>query len=204
MASQGGSSESKRILFEREALPHLDAIYGAALHLARNRDDANDLVQETILRAYRFFHQFSPGTNCRAWLLTILYNAFRNGYRRGMREQAAASAAEFEREIENGTVTGDHARNNPETIVLGGLLDHEVESALDALPEEFRAAILLVDIQELSYQETARVLDVPIGTVRSRLSRGRAIMRRALQAFAQNRRLAHPESKPMRGKQGSG
>jgi RNA polymerase sigma-70 factor, ECF subfamily len=200
MASHSGSGDGKRALFEREALPHLDAIYSAALHLARNRDDATDLVQETILRAYRFFHQFSPGTNCRAWLLTILYNAFRNGYRRSIREQAAASAAEFERQIDAEAASGDPVQNNPEHVVLGNLLDHEIETALDRLPEEFRAAILLVDLEELSYCEAARVLDVPIGTVRSRLSRGRSMMRRALSVFAQDRGLTRPEPKPMRGK----
>lgn len=187
MAAQGG--ESKRKLFEREALPHLDAVYAAALHLARNRDDANDLVQETVLRAYRFFHQFSPGTNCRAWLMTILYNAFRNGYRRSGREQVAGSVADYERELEAESSRPEAARNNPETIVFEQLMDHEVESALKALPEDFRTAVLLVDVEELSYQEAAAVLKIPIGTVRSRLSRARATMRRELHSMACKRGL---------------
>jgi RNA polymerase sigma-70 factor, ECF subfamily len=188
MAGQGGSGEGKRGAFEREALPHLDALYAAALHLSRNREDANDLVQETVLRAYRFFHQFSPGTNCRAWLLTILYNAFRNGYRRSTREQVGSSPGDYERELEESAKL-DPAKSNPETIVFAQLMDHEVEDALKSLPEEFRAAIVLVDVNELSYQEAAEVLKVPIGTVRSRLSRGRAIMRQALLGFAAARGL---------------
>ncbi len=180
--AQGG--ESKRGLFEREALPHLDALYAAALHLARNRDDANDLVQETVLRAYRFFHQFSPGTNCRAWLLTILYNVFRNRYRRSFREQVAATPQEYERIVEVESGKGESTQDNRETLVFAQLKDDEVERALKALPEEFRTAILLVDVEELTYQEAAEALKVPIGTVRSRLSRGRALMRRELHNLA--------------------
>ena len=189
MAGQEGRGEGKRAAFESEALPHLDAVYAAALHLARNREDANDLVQETVLRAYRFFHQFSPGTNCRAWLLTILYNAFRNRYRRSSREQPAPSSAEYERSVEAESWKQETGQNNPESIVFEQLMDHEVQSALESLPEEFRSAILLVDVEELSYQEAAKVLGIPIGTVRSRLSRGRAIMRSALHGFAHARGL---------------
>jgi RNA polymerase sigma-70 factor (ECF subfamily) len=180
-------SETRRKLFEQEALPHLDAVYAAALHLARNPHDANDLVQETILRAYRFFHQFSPGTNCRAWLLTILYNVFRNGYRQSMREQVSPGPDDFDRELE--ARSAELAHDSLENAVLGQLMDHEVESALAALPDEFKAAILLVDVEEFSYLEAAEVLSVPIGTVRSRLSRGRSMMRRALQNLARARGL---------------
>jgi RNA polymerase sigma-70 factor, ECF subfamily len=157
--------------------------------LARSRDDAKDLVQETVLRAYRFFHQFSPGTNCRAWLLTILYNAFRNGYRHSAREHVAPSAEDYQRGLEAESSRPEASQSNPETILFGQVLDHEVEQALAALPEEFRTAILLVDVEELTYQEAADVLKIPIGTVRSRLSRGRGIMRQALQNLANARGL---------------
>ncbi len=100
MAEKGGTGEDRRRRFEEEALPHLDALYSMALRLSRNSDDAGDLLQETVLRAYRFFHQFEAGTNCRAWMLTILFNNFRNGYRKSSREQPAASSEEFERKIE--------------------------------------------------------------------------------------------------------
>lgn len=195
MAQKGPIATDQRKLFEREALPHLDALYAAALRLARNTDDANDLLQETILRGFRFFHQFTPGTNCRAWLLTILYNIFRNGYRRGAREQVATSAEDFERWADTDSVHAQDAPRNPEQIVLEGVLDHEVEQALGALPEDFRTVILMVDIEELSYEEAARVLELPIGTVKSRVSRGRAAMRRRLQDFA----LARGLRKPMAG-----
>jgi RNA polymerase sigma-70 factor (ECF subfamily) len=184
--------EDRRKLFEQEALPHLDALYAAAVRLSRNTDDANDLLQETILRGYRFFHQFTPGTNCRAWLLTILYNIFRNGYRRGAREQVSPSAEEFERRADTENVHSPDAPANPEQIVLDGILDHEVEEALNALPEEFRTVILMVDIEELSYEGVAKVLELPIGTVKSRVSRGRASMRRQLQNFAIARGLKRP------------
>jgi RNA polymerase sigma-70 factor (ECF subfamily) len=191
MAQKGPIAADQRELFEREALPHLDALYAAALRLTRNADDANDLLQETILRGFRFFHQFTPGTNCRAWLLTILYNIFRNGYRRGAREQVAASAEDFERWADTDSVHSS-APANPEQIVLEGVLDHEVEQALAALSEDFRTVILMVDIEELSYEEAARVLELPFGTVKSRVSRGRASMHRRLQDYAVARRLKKP------------
>ena len=100
MADKSGTGADRRKRFEDEALPHLDALYSMAIRLARNPDDANDLLQETVLRAYRFFHQFESGTNCRAWMLTILFNNFRNGYRKSTREQPASSADEFERKVE--------------------------------------------------------------------------------------------------------
>ncbi len=180
MARKSGTAMDKRLAFEREALPHLDAIYTAALRLARNADDANDLAQETILRAYRFFDQFTPGSNCRAWMLTILYNNFRNSYRRGARERPADSADEFSGEIDANSLDADQSRINPEELLSSRMTGQRIELALAALPDEFREALILVDVQELNYQEVADVLGVPLGTVKSRVSRGRALMRRAL------------------------
>ena len=184
MGEKAGGRQAQRELFEEQALPHLDNLYSAALHLTRNPADAKDLLQDTVLRAYRFFHQFTPGTNCRAWLLTILYNCFRNDYRRASREKTSVAPENFEREIETQSLRSDPPRQDPESMLFDKLLDHEVEQALEMLPEEFRSAILLVDIEELNYQEASRALAVPVGTVRSRLSRGRAMMREALRAFA--------------------
>ncbi len=181
-----GSAERRRV-FEEQALPHLDAVYTMAVRLARNPDDANDLLQETVLRAYRFFHQFEPGTNCRAWLLSILYNNFRNGYRRSAREQPAASAEEFQQRIETESLRGQSASRDPEAIVSEAGVDHKVADALAALPAEFREALLLVDVQDLSYQEVSSVLKIPIGTVKSRVSRGRALLRTALAGYARER-----------------
>jgi RNA polymerase sigma-70 factor, ECF subfamily len=187
MEDKGGSE--KRGLFEREALPHVDALYSAALRLSRNPDDARDLLQETVLRAYRFFHQYTPGTNCRAWLLTILYNNFRNGYRGADREQVSLTPEDFEREVEGLSVRGDQRLSNPEMLISERVLDHEVAAALNALPSDFRTVLMLVDVQELNYQEVAQVLGIPIGTVKSRVSRGRQMMRVALGAFARRRGL---------------
>ena len=187
MADKIGSGADRRRRFEDEALPHLDALYTMALRLSRNPDDANDLLQETVLRAYRFFHQFESGTNCRAWMLTILFNNFRNGYRKSSREQPASSAEEFERKVEGESLRTDPAGSNPEALLSGQGMEGEVETALGGLPAEFREAILLVDIEELSYQEVSGVLNVPIGTVKSRVSRGRAILRDVLASFAKER-----------------
>jgi len=187
MADKSGTGTDRRKRFEDEALPHLDALYTMAIRLARNPDDANDLLQETVLRAYRFFHQFETGTNCRAWMLTILFNNFRNGYRKYSREQPASSPEEFDRKVEGESLRTDPAGSNPEALLSGHGMEAEVETALGGLPPEFREAILLVDVEELSYQEVSGVLDVPIGTVKSRVSRGRAILRDALTNFAKER-----------------
>jgi RNA polymerase sigma-70 factor, ECF subfamily len=162
-------------------------LYTMAIRLARNPDDANDLLQETVLRAYRFFHQFESGTNCRAWMLTILFNNFRNGYRKSSREQPSSTSEEFERKVESESLRVDPAGSNPEALLSGQGMEGEVETALADLPAEFRDAILLVDVEELSYQEVSGVLDIPIGTVKSRVSRGRAILREALTSFAKAR-----------------
>jgi RNA polymerase sigma-70 factor, ECF subfamily len=185
MAAKRGRANDQRFLFEQVALPHLDAVYTAALRLSHNRDDAKDLLQDTILRAYRFFDQFTKGTNCRAWLLTILYNSFRNGYRRAMREQPATSTEDFEQRLEAQSLLADTAHTDPEQMLSGRMLGHQLETALEALPPEFREALLLVDVQELNYREAAEVLDIPVGTVKSRVSRGRALMREALTRLAQ-------------------
>ena len=187
MADKGGTGADRRKRFEDEALPHLDALYTMAIRLARNPDDANDLLQETVLRAYRFFHQFESGTNCRAWMLTILLNNFRNGYHKASREQPASSAEEFDRKVEGESLRVDPAGSNPEALLSGRGMEGEVETALAALSEEFREALLLVDVEELSYQEVSGVLNVPIGTVKSRVSRGRAMLRDALAGFARER-----------------
>jgi RNA polymerase sigma-70 factor (ECF subfamily) len=179
MTVKTGSSGEKRLLFEQFALPHLDALYSAALRLTRNPDDAKDLLQETILRAFRCFHQFAPGTNCRAWMLTILYNNFRNICRRGRHERSAEDS-EIERELDARVPPGDPALCNPEDLLATRMAGRRIEAALNTLPPEFREALLLVDVQDLNYQEVAIVLDVPLGTVKSRVSRGRALMRLAL------------------------
>ena len=179
--ADGRALEQRRI-FEQEALPHLNALYTAALRLTRNETDARDLLQETALRAYRFFHLFTPGTNCRAWLLTILHNNFRNGWRRAAREPIATSPEEYERELESGRTRG--WETDPESIFTARMIGGEIGVALDALPEDFRTVLLLIDVHELNYNEAAQVIGVPIGTIKSRVSRGRAMMRYTLSRLA--------------------
>jgi RNA polymerase sigma-70 factor (ECF subfamily) len=174
--------------FEAVALPHLDAVYTAALRLAGNPDDAKDLLQETILRAFRYFGQFAPDTNCRAWLLTILYNNFRNNLRRSSLHPVTSLADESPERNEAGWLLDGKSRN-PEEIVAQRWLGRHLEAAIKALPLEFREPMLLVDVQELSYPEVAQVLNIPLGTVKSRVSRARSLLRASL------RRTVYPPSK---------
>ena len=176
----------KREEFGTWALPHMDQVYSAALYLTRNKEEAEELLQDTYLRAYRFWHQFTPGTNCRAWLMAILHNSFKNRYRDRYREQ---QAVEFNDETYDPHAGADPAvgRDNPEDIVLASMLDGEVQEALQGLPVEFLETIVMVDIQELTYEEAAVALGCPIGTIRSRLSRGRRLLQAALQRYARER-----------------
>ena len=163
------------------ALVHLDALYHVALRLTRNRAEAEDVVQEAFFRAFRSFDRFNAGTNCRAWLFTILRNVFLNRVRSQGREVLEAEAGGFDQvEMTTDTQVG----RNPEEQFLQTMLHGDVDRALTALPLAFREAVLLVDIEGLMYCEAAEVLGCPIGTVMSRLSRGRALLRRALGRFA--------------------
>ena len=176
----------KREEFATEALPHMDQVYTAGLYLTRNKDEADELLQETFLRAYRFWHQFTPGTNCRAWLMTILHNTFKNRYRERYREQQTVDFDDAIHET-GGSAQPDAAPTNPEEIVLAQFLDTEVEEALKSLPVEFLEVVVLVEIQELTYQEAAGAIGCPIGTIRSRLSRGRRMLQMALRQYAKER-----------------
>lgn len=169
--------------FEEVALVHLDALYRSALWLTQNRAEAEDLVQEACLRGFRNFHRFNPGTNCRAWLLTILRNIFLNRRRRAEREVLEEDAAVWESSPESATLPTS-ASDNPEEELLQTLLHGDVDRALRGLPLAFREAVVLADLEGLSYKEVAQVLGCPIGTVMSRLSRGRHLLRQALGRFA--------------------
>jgi RNA polymerase sigma-70 factor, ECF subfamily len=192
------TEEQKQAAFAAWALPHKDAIYSACLYLARQRDDAEDLFQETFLRAFRFFHHFTPGTNCRAWLLTIMHNMFKTGYVRNkrIRQTVDFDLAAYEYD-EKRLRDGDARHNDPADLLLSHLVDSEITDALAALPEEYRIALVLVDIEELTYDEAASVLGCPIGTVRSRLARARRRLRAALTTYAEERgyiRKAHTQN----------
>jgi RNA polymerase sigma-70 factor (ECF subfamily) len=179
-----GRKQSRRT-FEKEALPHLDALYAVGLRLTRNERDAEDLVQDTILRAWRFFDRFEPGTNCKAWLFKILHNTFVNKYRRRVRERELAASIQAEGGV--GPVLSHEqleASRDPERAILDGVLSDDVRRALDALPEDFRLAVVLCDLEELSYKEIADVMDCPVGTVMSRLYRGRRLLQGELRKYA--------------------
>jgi RNA polymerase sigma-70 factor (ECF subfamily) len=167
--------------FAQAALAHIDSLYGTALRLTRRAPDAEDLVQETYLKAFRSAHQFEAGTNLKAWLFTILHNTFRN-----IRRQNGRNPVEVDSEAVERAVSDAQGEHSPEQLLTRATLDADLQSALDALPDTFRQAVWLRDVEELPYAEMARVLDVPIGTVMSRISRGR----RALSDRLQSRRTA--------------
>jgi len=170
-----------RDAFEREVLQYLDGLYGFALHLARNPEDASDLVQETYARAFRARSQYRLGTNARAWLFAILRNTFLNARRadgRAPRTVPCEWIDELPEGEENELPIRDSA--DPHRCFLNDLLREDIEKALAELPEEFRSAVVLCDVEEMSYADIADVLGVPIGTVRSRIHRGRAILQRKL------------------------
>ncbi|HEU4529407.1 MAG TPA: sigma-70 family RNA polymerase sigma factor [Actinomycetota bacterium] len=166
--------------FERDVLPLLPHLYSAALRLTRNPADAEDLVQETYLRAYRGFSGFEEGTNLRAWMYRILTNTFINSYRKKQREPVTVQDDEIEDWFLYDRLGASGVEASAEAEVLDRLPDEEVQRALEALPEGFRMAVLLADIEGFSYKEIAEILDIPIGTVMSRLHRGRKALQKAL------------------------
>jgi len=173
--------------FAQAALSHIDSLYGTALRLTRRAPDAEDLVQDTYLKAFRSAHQFEAGTNLKAWLFTILHNTFRNVRRHDGRNPVDVDSDAVEQAVGDGP-----ASHSPEEILSRATLDADLQGALDALPDAFREAVWLRDVEELSYAEMAKVLDVPIGTVMSRISRGR----RALSDGLRSRRLAAAAGRP--------
>jgi RNA polymerase sigma-70 factor, ECF subfamily len=167
--------------FREEALPHLPSVSRFALSLAREEADAEDLVQETYLRAYRAWDQFQPGTSCRAWLFTICRNAY---LRSREREQRMVQIGDVELEALSATGPSAAAPAGDADLFGEPGLGPVIQGALDALPEHFRSAVVLVDVEEQSYEAAAAVLDVPAGTLRSRLFRGRRLLRAALGDYA--------------------
>jgi len=169
--------------FLKEAIPHMDALYNFALKMTRDPDDANDLLQETYLKAYRFFDKFEIGTNCKAWLFRIMKNSYINIYRKNTREPDKVDYGEIEEFYE--TIKSDHASDNDlESEIFNNVLDDEVMNAVQSLPDDFRTVILLCDIEGLTYEEIAEFVDCPIGTVRSRLHRARKMLAVKLNDYA--------------------
>lgn len=171
--------------FERDALPYLDQLYGAAMRLTRNPVDAEDLVQEAYAKAFSAFHQYRPGTNLKAWLYRILNNTFISNYRKAQRQPKQADSSEVEDWQEYRAAS--HASSgmmSAEAEALENLPQSEIRDALSALPEDRRMAVYLADIEGFSYQEIADIMETPIGTVMSRLHRGRKQLRELLADYA--------------------
>jgi RNA polymerase sigma-70 factor (ECF subfamily) len=169
--------------FEQQVRPYLAQLYPAALRMTKNASDAEDLVQETLAKAYVAFHQFTPGTNLRAWLHKILANTFVNSYRKTKREPALAADPELPEGWQQGSDAFAPLARSAEAEALDRLGDSEVLSALRDLPSDFRTAVYLADIEGYPYREVAAMMGTPIGTVMSRLHRGRDRLRRALAAY---------------------
>ena len=171
--------------FERVALVHLDILYNTALRMTGNVQDAEDLIQETYLRAYRFFDRFQKGTNCKAWLFKIMKNCFINRFRKKARAPSTVSFDQIEGAV--GTESDDPVpvwMDSASLPSLDELVEDDVKEALESLPLEFKTAVILSDISGFSYKEVAQIMDTPIGTVRSRLSRARSVLQRKLYNLA--------------------
>ena len=181
--------DTSKELFEKEALKHLDELFASAMRMTRQKEAAEDLISEVYAKAWKSFGQFEPGTNLRAWLYKILTNTYINHYRQKQRQPLMVELDRPE-DPETGSGGGDlydrilgvskSPFENPDHALANRILDQDIKQAIDRLPDEFRLAVLLSDVQNFSYQEIADILDVPIGTVRSRLWRGRRLLQKVL------------------------
>lgn len=180
---QGYTEEQKYQVFNREFMPHIDSMYNFAFRLTMDEDDANDLVQDTYLKAFRFITSFEQGTNAKAWLFRILKNSFINDYRKKSKEPAKVDYQDVETTYNSDEAETEHTVDlRVETVQ--DMIGDEVASALNSLPVDFRTVIILCDIEGFTYEEMAKILDIPIGTVRSRLHRARNLLKEKLRDYA--------------------
>ncbi len=192
VASEKDDKLRKDQLFEKEFYPHMDALYNFAFHLTYDEDDANDLVQETYMKAYRFANSYVEGTNAKAWLFKILKNAFINEYRKKSKQP---------NKVDYEDIVNYHDQEDVQLVgtldlreeIFQGMLGDEVTKAINSLPVDFRTVILLCDIEGFTYEEIAKIIDIPIGTVRSRLHRARQMLKELLEDYA--RTLGYKENK---------
>ena len=184
---QPGDRNAQGASFSEEAIPHMDAVYRFALRLSGSRDEAEDLVQDTYLRAFRAWEQYAPGTRCKSWLFTICRNVFLRGRERNQRhdEILAETAQDDPRAISReAPVFAASKDDDPEGEFFRSIVDAQVFEAIEELPEEYRMAVVLSDLEDLSYGEIAEVMGIPVGTVKSRLFRGRRQLQRRLYDYA--------------------
>jgi RNA polymerase sigma factor (sigma-70 family) len=183
-ATQTYSDLEKHRVFEKEFMPHIDSMYNFAFRLTNDEDDANDLVQDTYLKAFRFINSFSQGTNAKAWLFRILKNSFINDFRKKSKEPAKVDYQDVET-----TYNSEEDAETNQTVDLRAetvqdLIGDEIANALNSLPVDFRTVIILCDVEGFTYEEMAKILDIPIGTVRSRLHRARMLLKEKLKSYA--------------------
>jgi RNA polymerase sigma-70 factor (ECF subfamily) len=180
------SSKGLHKEFEQEAIPHMDILYNYALRMTGNADDARDLLQETFLKAYRFWDKYEKGTNVRAWLFRIMKNTYINLYRKAVKEPDTVDYNDIQN-FYNVIRENSTDANDLQEKLFGHLLDDDVTKALESLPEEFRTVVILCDIEGLTYEEIAEFVECPVGTVRSRLHRGRKLLYAKLFEYAKKR-----------------
>jgi RNA polymerase sigma-70 factor (ECF subfamily) len=186
LTTKDDGERQKQLEFAQEALPHMDVLYNFALRMTGNPDDAEDLLQDTYLKAYRFWDKFEKGTNSRAWLFRIMKNSYINRYRKEVREPDTVDYGDIE-EFYDSIRDESTETTDLEERLFGNLLDDDVAKALESLPPDFRTVVILCDIEGFTYEEIANFVDCPIGTVRSRLHRGRKMLRAKLIEYARKR-----------------